>query len=650
MAIISGVSLSIDIAKLKQDLEQSGVLKVLSITPTATGFQCEIINADNFDSLSPQETALAESIISTHQDQQKRKLQVKEQATEIYDATNKEFVDNKIDDIIGPNANAALDTLMELSTALNNDSNFATTIATQINQLETDITSLESSVQSLQQADQLLATNIQQGDQTVSTTLSTQLSTEQTTRENADINLQNQITSISSSLKPVATSGSYTDLTNKPSLFGGSYNDLSDKPTLFSGAYADLTGKPSLATVATSGSYTDLTNNPTIPTALTDLSDVTISTATKGQFVVHNGTEFVNSNTIEANTSTTKPIIIKAAASQTANLLEVQANNGAIIAGIDASGNLISPTITNIQQGIISFPGAIIAYGGSVAPSGWLMCDGQSYLITDYQNLYNVIGTTYNSNGDLGSLAVGYFKVPDLRRRVPTGKGSSDSLGAHDGNDSASRSLTHSHTVTVPGHYHDMSGVGSTLAVDIAHSHGTSAVTGSITLSNTNLAHTHSGTTNAMNSNASHGHTIYDPTHAHRQTVNANPGLGDGSGNQTGIRVDYDYDVPGGQYAIAYDSGNYTWASTTGISINSTNIDHTHAFATGGASATMDHTHTVSSISLTAAGQSLAATSKTPTGRIGKVTGGVDGNSDQSISSNTKNNNNYLIVNYIIKT
>ena len=67
-----------------------------------------------------------------------------------------------------------------------------------------------------------------------------------------------------SSLSTVATSGSYTDLTNKPSLFSGSYTDLTNKPTLFSGAYADLTGKPALATVATSGSYSDLSGKPTL--------------------------------------------------------------------------------------------------------------------------------------------------------------------------------------------------------------------------------------------------------------------------------------------------------------------------------------------------------------------------------------------------
>jgi hypothetical protein len=57
------------------------------------------------------------------------------------------------------------------------------------------------------------------------------------------------------SFAAVATSGSYTDLTNKPTLFSGSYNDLTDRPSLFS------------------GSYTDLTNKPTIPTDISQLTD-----------------------------------------------------------------------------------------------------------------------------------------------------------------------------------------------------------------------------------------------------------------------------------------------------------------------------------------------------------------------------------------
>ncbi len=53
-----------------------------------------------------------------------------------------------------------------------------------------------------------------------------------------------------SGLAAVATSGSYADLSSKPSLFSGAYADLTGKPSLFSGAYADLTGKPTLGSLA----------------------------------------------------------------------------------------------------------------------------------------------------------------------------------------------------------------------------------------------------------------------------------------------------------------------------------------------------------------------------------------------------------------
>ena len=80
-------------------------------------------------------------------------------------------------------------------------------------------------------------------------------------------------------LAAVATSGSYNDLDDKPTIpdvsgkansadlaavaTSGSYNDLDDKPTI-----PDVSGKANsadLAAVATSGSYNDLDEKPTIP-------------------------------------------------------------------------------------------------------------------------------------------------------------------------------------------------------------------------------------------------------------------------------------------------------------------------------------------------------------------------------------------------
>lgn len=111
--------------------------------------------------------------------------------------------------------------------------------------------------------------------------------------------------------------------------------------------------------------------------------------------------------------------------------------------------------------------GVLMPYAGSVAPTGWLLCNGQQVSRTTYANLYAVVGTTYGT-GDGSST----FHVPDLRGRAIVGAGT----GAQDGNSGTgaisggtaltSRSLgawggqetmtisstnlpTHQHTVTV---------------------------------------------------------------------------------------------------------------------------------------------------------------------------------------------------------
>lgn len=75
------------------------------------------------------------------------------------------------------------------------------------------------------------------------------------------------------SLATVATSGSYSDLLNKPtkvSVFDNDKGYLTEHQSL-----ADYTKTSSLAKVATSGSYSDLSNTPTIPTVPTVVSAFT---------------------------------------------------------------------------------------------------------------------------------------------------------------------------------------------------------------------------------------------------------------------------------------------------------------------------------------------------------------------------------------
>ena len=78
-------------------------------------------------------------------------------------------------------------------------------------------------------------------------------------------------------LAPVATSGSYNDLKDRPSDIGGSFTQVNSDWAETRGVAAIL-NKPNLATVATTGNYNDLINKPTIPThtsQLTNNSDFT---------------------------------------------------------------------------------------------------------------------------------------------------------------------------------------------------------------------------------------------------------------------------------------------------------------------------------------------------------------------------------------
>lgn len=152
----------------------------------------------------------------------------------------------------------------------------------------------------------------------------------------------------------VATSGSYNDLLNKPTIPAAQVNadwdansgvaQILNKPTLGTAASANATDFATaaqgalatsavqprdLATVATTGSYNDLSNTPTIPTVnnptitftqggvnkgsitlnqstsdtialdagsstLSGLSDVTITSATSGQVLKYDGSKWVN--------------------------------------------------------------------------------------------------------------------------------------------------------------------------------------------------------------------------------------------------------------------------------------------------------------------------------------------------------------------
>ena len=104
----------------------------------------------------------------------------------------------------------------------------------------------------------------------------------------------------------------------------------------------------------------------------------------------------------------------------------------------------------------LKIPAGIISqYAGSTAPSGYLMCTGQSLLVAEYPALHAAIGYQYGGSG----LS---FNIPNLQDRVPVGKGTEtefDTLGETGGSKAVSLTVGQlpSHTHTTPDHSHSFS-------------------------------------------------------------------------------------------------------------------------------------------------------------------------------------------------
>lgn len=91
--------------------------------------------------------------------------------------------------------------------------------------------------------------------------------------------------------------------------------------------------------------------------------------------------------------------------------------------------------------------GAILAYGGDIAPQGWLLCDGQTNLSSDpkYANLKQVVGDF----------------TPDLQDRFIFGAGTQPlkSIGGAETHQLTEHEMpSHSHGTNDPGHSHSFRG------------------------------------------------------------------------------------------------------------------------------------------------------------------------------------------------
>lgn len=98
--------------------------------------------------------------------------------------------------------------------------------------------------------------------------------------------------------------------------------------------------------------------------------------------------------------------------------------------------------------------GSMTQYGGDTAPSGWLMCDGNSLPKASYADLFSVIAYKYGGSGD-------NFNLPDLRGRIPVHRKSTDTAFDTLGDTGGQQNLTldednmpaHDHTASMSSVY-----------------------------------------------------------------------------------------------------------------------------------------------------------------------------------------------------
>ena len=198
----------------------------------------------------------------------------------------------------------------------------------------------------------------------------------------------------------------------------------------------------------------------------------------------------------------------------TANITSAKIADGAITSTHLSSGAVTTAAIANgtvalgdlaaaLQEALVP-TGSIIAFGGSSAPTGWLICDGTATYSTTgtYADLFAVFAYTYGGSA-------GLFGVPDLRARVPFGFASTvsgvNTLASNDAvtvNSRLGPTHTHAHSLTLPTH---------------AHSH-------SLTLP----THVHSHTIAVTGGNHGHGFNLTAADHQHQVSNASNVGVAGG--------------------------------------------------------------------------------------------------------------------------
>lgn len=183
----------------------------------------------------------------------------------------------------------------------------------------------------------------------------------------------------------------------------------------------------------------------------------------------------------------------------------VKLNDSAVTASKVADASV---SVSKLAQDVLDRllpPGTIVAFGGTVAPVGWVLCDGAARNGSDpaFSALFAVINKTYG----IGDGTTPSFNVPDLRGRTAIGAGQGTGLS----NRALTAKLGVEAITQVPNHNHSVS---ITTSSGGSHIH---SVLGRRTIGGTLDTLVGSGSTTA-------GSSAYDTlaAGAHTHTVNGN--------------------------------------------------------------------------------------------------------------------------------
>ncbi|TRC70947.1 phage tail protein [Mesorhizobium sp. WSM4307] len=70
-----------------------------------------------------------------------------------------------------------------------------------------------------------------------------------------------------------------------------------------------------------------------------------------------------------------------------------------------------------------AYVGEIRMFAGNFNPNGWMFCQGQTLPISEYETLFQLIGTTYGGDGEET------FNLPNLSGRLPLHQGNGYVIG-----------------------------------------------------------------------------------------------------------------------------------------------------------------------------------------------------------------------------